>query len=708
MESFSPRCGHAALRSLIFVLLGSCVLLGAAGTAGADIDDVQQSSWGLATEGPSRVVDRYDSLGWAVEEAGGFVYVGGKFLEVTNGQDVQAQAHLAAFDLDSGAWVSSIRPIVGGPVLALELSPDGGLFVGGEMDEWNGATIGALVKINPVTGELWPGFTTRIYGGTSAIRDLSMGPDGWMYAAGTFTTASANGNPGSVESVVRFDPVTGAIDWSWVPATDGGAIWGVSRSYTENVVYLAGWNNVKNGQTVVGLDSSDADVVVWDTFVLNFNCCNHMYDIQATPFGTVFAVGEQHGAYLYDEADDWAQIAGHVTSYDSRFQESSVRRGGDYQDIEMSSDGLTLYASCHCWGSHSSGVGFTPRYSFDISTVVGTPTGQISSTAAYDSITGTRDQSFLPYMAGDSGGWGVLEASDGCIWIAGGIDAVGPPGDQTAGRDLVRLCEEGYVPPNDLNPPGSCQAQISGATVEVTWPSAAGANDYVISRSVAGGTIYWRGVSATSPFIDSARSGTLAYQVQSRAANGDRSAPVDCVTEDVTPPLEAPPLCTATIEGGTVDVVWPVANGADEYVIYRSVDGGPEYWRGRTASTSFADSSRSGTLVYLVASRTNAGQVSVRTSCTTVDNNGPIEPVAFCAVTAVGNDATLTWPEAPGVDAETEYIVYRSVDGGDRFWRGRVSVPAFEDTLRTGDVTYYVAVKQGVDLSVVTTCQPVV
>ncbi len=700
--------GARILRLVIAALAGAVTLVGLSSVAGAAIDDQQQSSWGLANEGPSRVVDRYDSLGWAIEEAGGFIWTGGKFLEVTDGQQTVPQPHLAVFDRDTGDFVASIRPNVGGPVLTLEPGPDGSLFVGGEMDDWNGVTIGALAKIDPTTGELWPGFSTRVYGGTSVIRDLSMGPDGWMYAVGTFTTASFNGNAGTVESVVRFDPVTGSIDWSWVPDTDGGALWGISRSYTQDVVYLAGWNNVKDGQVVVGLDSSDADVVVWDAFDLNFNCCDHMYDIQATPFGTVLAVGEQHGAYLYDEADDWAQIAGHTTSFDSRFQVSSVRRGGDYQDIEMTRDGRTLYASCHCWGSHSSGIGFTPTYSFDLSNVTGTPTGQISSTAAYDSISGARDMSFNPYMAGDSGGWGVLEASDGCIWIAGGIDAVGPIGDQSPGRDLVRLCEEGYVPPNNLEPPVSCQATISGATVSATWPAAAGATDYVVSRSVDGGTVYWRGVSASSPFVDSSRTGALLYEVQSRAANGTRSAPRTCTTTDATPPLTAPANCSATINGAVVDVVWPTAAGADEYVVYRSVDGGTQFWRGRTVDTAFADSSRSGALLYFVASRSGSGQLSSRTECTTVDNNGLIEPVGSCAVSVAGDLATVSWPIAPDADGSTEYVIFRSVDGGSQFWRGRTAALSFDDQLRAGDITYYVQVKQGSESSTRTTCQPVV
>lgn len=695
-------------RLFLVTTLGMAVALGFAATAGAAIDDEQQSSWGLATEGPSRVVNNFDSLGWAVEEAGGFVFAGGKFLDVTNGQQTVSQPHLAAFDRDTGAFVSTIRPDVGGPVLALEPSPDGALFVGGEMDEWNGVTIGALAKIDPATGDLWPGFSTRVYGGTSVIRDLSMGPDGWMYAAGTFTTASSNGNPGAVQSVIRFDPVTGAIDWTWVPATGGGAIWGVSRSYTENVVYLAGWNNVRDGLQVVGIDSSNPALTVWTGFQMNFNCCSHMYDVQATPSGTILAVGEQHGAYLYDESNNWSQISGHTTSYDSRFQANSVRRGGDYQDIELSRDGQTLYASCHCWGSHSTGIGFTPTYSSDLANVVGTPTGLVSSTVAYDAVSGVRDQSFNPYMAGDSGGWGVLEASDGCIWIAGGINAVGPIGDQSPGRDLARLCEEGYTPPNDLEPPATCVATISGATVSVAWPSANGAADYVVSRSVDGGNTFWRGVSATSPFVDSSRSGTLVYQVQSRSAAGVRSAAQTCTTEDATPPLAAPANCAATITGNLVNVTWPAAAGADEYVIYRSVDGGSQSWRGRVATTSFDDSNRSGTLIYFVASRTASGQFSNRTECTTVDNNGPIEQVASCLVSVAGNVATVSWPAAPGADAATEYVVFRNVDGGNQFWRGRTGALTFDDQLRDGDISYFVATKQGNETSDRTTCQPVV
>ncbi len=700
------------------VLAATCLLAGLAGTLTAvpsaaapapavPVDDVQRSNWGLATEGPSRVVANFDALGWAVEEAGGKVFAGGKFLDVTNGASTERQPFLAAFSVSSGTWLSDITPDLGGPVLSLEPSPDGALFVGGEMDEWNGQTIGAFAKIDPATGDLWPGWDTRIFGGTSVVRDMSMGPDGWLYVAGTFTTASDNQNPTAVTNVIRLDPTTGDIDWTWIPPSFGGTVWGVSASYTQNTVYLAGRFD---GTDVIGIDSVNPNQTVWDGFVMNYPCCGVMYDVQATPFGTVMAVGEQHGAYLYDENNAFAQLAGHTTSYDSRYQASNIRRGGDYQDIELHGD--TLYASCHCWGSHSSGVP-TPTYSSNLANSGGVHTGLVSSTIAYDAQTGARDMAFDPYMAGDVGGWGALVASDGCVWIAGGINAVGPPGNQAPGRDLVRLCEPGGGGPVPPDGPATCLATVSGDTVTVTWDADPTAQDYVIRRSVNGGTMWWRGVTTDTTFIDVGRDGDLAYTVTSRSPEGLQSAPTDCTTEIVVEPPpaapDAPATCLAVIDGDTVTVTWPAADGAADYIIYRSADGGPQFWRGRTADTTFIDSNRNAELVYHVASRSADLVRSDRTECgVDVEPVDPITPVAQCTVQVVDapNGVQVSWPAV--AEPGAEYVIYRTVDGGNRFWRGRVSGTTFDDLLRDASFEYEVEVKVGNDRSEPTTCTPVV
>lgn len=680
----------------------------------AAIDDVQRTQWGLATFGQSNAIANFSALGWAVEEVNGIVYAGGNFLDVTNGNQTERQPYLAAFSVNSGVWHEAFAPDVGGPVLALERGPGGSLFVGGEMGDWNGQSLGALVKIDPVTGNPWPGWNTRVYGGTSVVRDLSLGPDGWLYVGGTFTTASDSGNPQSVANVIRVDPDTGAIDWTWIPETDGGAVWGVSASYTQPTVYIAGWGNVMNGEQVIGINSTDPSQVMWSGFQMNYGCCNHMYDVQATPHGTVLAVGEQHGAYLYDESDNMAQIIGHVTSYDSRYQASSSRRGGDYQDIELVGD--TLYASCHCWGSHSTGIGYTPQYRSNIALVGGTHTGLVSGVIAYDAATGVRDQSFNPYMAGDIGGWGVLEASDGCLWIAGGFNAVGPPGNQTAGRDLVRLCDEGFVPQAGIDPPASCLASFSGDTITISWDAVVGASDYVVYRTADGGNQNWRGRTVDLTFTDTNRDADLVYYVAARDAQGDATDRTLCTSEIVTPPAPTPLLppanCTATITGNTVSVAWDAAVEATEYVVYRSVDGGNQYWRGVTSDLVFADSNRDAPLIYYVASKSPDRERSERGICTTIDDDGGdaqpvvVDPVDACTVTVVNapNEVLIEWDAVDAIGAQ--YIAYRSVDGGNWFWRGKTNDTSFGDTLRAGSIEYGVDVKVGSQKSERTFCTP--
>jgi Domain of unknown function (DUF5122) beta-propeller len=700
----------------IILLLGVAALtvvsLAQATPSAADLVAEQRTPWGLSTVGTSRTVANFSSLGWALEEMSGKVYTGGDFLNVTNGVATEPQPYLAAFATDTGVFQPDFRPQVGGPVLSLTAAPDGGLFVGGEMDTWNGREMGALVKINPATGELWPGWNTRVYGGTSVVRDVTLEPDGWLYVVGSFTTASDTGAPRTVANVVRMNPTTGAIDWTWLPQITNGGVWGVSRSRTNSSVYLAGWFAV-SGKPAIGLDAVDATKVTWSSFTMNYPCCGHMYDVQATEFGTVLFAGEQHGLYVYDETKNMALKISHATNYDSRYQVSSTRRGGDYQELERVGD--RIYATCHCWGSHSTTVGGAQPYAGDLSRAGGTHTGSVSAVVAYDARSGERVQSFNPYMAGDVGGWGVLGASDGCLWVTGGINAIGEVGSQQPARDLVRLCQPGGGAPAPVTQPEACRAAFKDGKVTVTWPAVVGVIDYVIYRSVDEGAPSWRGKVSGVSFTDTSRTGDLVYLVASRNAAGVRSTMTRCATEvlDVVIPLLPPELCTATVNGSSVDVAWAAGSGATDYVVYRSVDGGGASWRGRTAGLRFADTNRTGTLVYSVASKSAAGEITARTTCGSGSPDTPpvpevTDPVPSCTVTPdpATNSALVSWPAAPEVNPD--YVVSRSVDGGAVSWRGKVTALSFTDTMRKGTLEYSVEVKVGANRSTRTLCTPTV
>ncbi len=115
-------------------------------------------------------------------------------------------------------------------------------------------------------------------------------------------------------------------------------------------------------------------------------------------------------------------------------------------------------------------------------------------------------------------------------------------------------------------------------------------------------------------------------------------SPVDAQT--LMPPTSCSVVATATSN----TVTWPAGPGAAEYVVYRSVDGGPIYWRGRVAGLSFVDSTRTGRLQYYVASRAANGAVSSQVACTT---GRPF----VTDVVAVGDMATCGADEAPAVSA---------------------------------------------------------
>lgn len=86
-----------------------------------------------------------DAVVWALAYSRGVLYVGGSFQNVrppgaAPGTSEVPQARLAAFDADTGEFISSWRPrVAGGNVYSLNVSPDGSrLYVGGAFEHVDG------------------------------------------------------------------------------------------------------------------------------------------------------------------------------------------------------------------------------------------------------------------------------------------------------------------------------------------------------------------------------------------------------------------------------------------------------------------------------------------------------------------------------------------------------------------------------------------
>ena len=114
----------------------------------------------------------------AMQEAGGRMFVGGSFTKVVNnaGGSVDHK-FLTAFDVNTGAWISSCKPILDGRVWDMEVSRDGQLIIAGDFTKVNGDTAAAgLAKLNPNTCTVDPSFRVRVNrsGGRGMVRGISL------------------------------------------------------------------------------------------------------------------------------------------------------------------------------------------------------------------------------------------------------------------------------------------------------------------------------------------------------------------------------------------------------------------------------------------------------------------------------------------------------------------------------------------------------
>ena len=718
----------AAALSMIF---GIVAVLGAPTPASAEYDSTKRSDYGVATQGASGTIAQWDALTWEIEQVGNRIFVGGNFLDVVDGSGtiVGSQPYLAAMDATTGEWESWFTPDVGNAVFAMEIAPDGGLLVGGEMGTWNGQTIGALAKINPVTGDLWPGFNTRVYGGTSVIRDMQLEDDGWLYLAGGFTTVSENGVPIAQSGAVRIDPVTGAVDTSWTPQVTDGSVWGISRSKTTNLTYLAGHFNFVNGEsgTAGFVSVDDTGQVVDKRDKVPFNgCfaiggyCTQMYDVVATPQGDVWVGGVEHSLYVLDESSNLDMKWHHYAGCDPTKNVECLPAdwyGGEFQELELIGD--RVYATCHCWfdlySSQNQVLVHANRTLWQGVEGIDFTHQTINAVMAFDAVSGAVIPTFVPLLGGDAGGFGLhYNNSDGCLWVAGGIDSYGPPGGvQPLAHDVVRLCDE-LGPGTPAGPastppvPTQCRASNVGAIATVDFELPEGAVRGVVYRSVNGGGFSWRGAVDTpgTTFSEALPVGAITqYQVRAKYEADQLSAPLVCDPAiDLQPSLQPVPSCSAALDGNDRPVVsWELANDAVDYVIFRSVNGNNNYWRGKVSdgSQSFTDSPAqlNKTYTYNVLAKDVNGVAAAATVCAPDVALTPpsLTPVASCsALVGAADLAVLTWDASPNA---TDYIVYRSVNGSSRFWRGKVQTTGFTSSsaLVAGKTYAYDVVAVGAD-----------
>jgi hypothetical protein len=718
----SPRARAytVALAAVLFALMS---LLGAnvaeaqdSGVSGTlppgdtlDYSSLAANPWGLeGLEHGSNNLN-YDSYVFAMIQRGNRLYVGGKFLEVTNGSTTRSQPFLAAFNATTGNHIASFQPDIEWPVFALAVSPDNSrLFVGGEFDDAGAPGTAAFAALDPISGAVDPTFDLEVSRPWSTLRPRIhaieiVGND--MYLGGAFSRVSQGGTLVNTKNVARVSVLDGTPDTSFDPDVDGGAVWALEGSPDGSRLYMGGLFDIVNGGTVEafatvntsdGLLTPGLPLDLEEYFDSGFK--TFVSSIQAV--GDRVVIGGQDHKTLITEADDLNVLREwHTNQYNAE-----AGRGGDTQDITVAGD--VIFVGCHCWGQvHEIGT----DYFVDVESVY-----------ALDLTTGDHLTSFAPDLNGISGPWALHVAPDQCLWTGGDYLQAGG----TAARNLVRLCANGATDPKPVT---ACTvADLGGGSVQVDWTRAANdnADRYVIHRSRNGGTFSWAGMvpSPGSGYTNNnVQPDSYAYRVTTMKGN-EASAAVDCSPSPIDVGADDGPVavvsCTVADAGsGEVHVSWDAAanDNADAYVVHRSRNGGPLSWAGRITApaTSFTNTGvQPDTYSYTVTTRLGSAAADA-VSCSPADLvvGAPSLPVAVvsCAATQVdGSSIDISWVPAANDNAE-RYIVYRSRNAGVASWAGAVTAPGTtfaNSNIRTGTYTYEVAVRSGSALSARVPCSP--
>ncbi len=587
----------------------------------AELTDQPTTSWGVSGLATGTFADTIRSEVWAIEQIGNRVYVGGRFTDVTNGNQSIGQPFIAAFNATSGVYISSFAPQLDNAVFALEAAPDGSkLFVAGSFETVNGVSTGGLVALDPTTGDLdsWPG---RI-GGYNLVRNLDLvGND--LYVVGSFQAVSSPAGNNTAWGAARFNWQTGNHDTAWRPVVSGGSVWGIAASEVNDRVYLAGAFTQVNGESRPGgfaaLNASNDDLA---SGVLPFqvNTQNvsrqYLYDVVAVN-GLVFTGGSEHFVQVLNESD-LSLVKFHI----------SEPNRGDYQDIEVVGD--RVYAGCHCrldqTLNSSDGIRwFGPIPDGETNAPI-TGTSANSWVMALDANTGQHVETFVPDVNSSGPGiWAIHGGDDGCVWFGGNITRWGG----TTQRNVSRICEGGGNGGDTERPstPGRPQIQNVGPdSVELAWnPSTdnVGVAGYRIYNN-ANGTVLLD-VNGTSGTITGLAPGT--YEIYTRAydAAGNesyRSGFTNVVITgnngtDTERPSTPTGLVLADADAVSVDLSWNPSTdnvGVAGYRIFNNADGSVVADVNNTQATVNLPP---GTYTFFVKAYDAAGNLSWRTNLVT-------------------------------------------------------------------------------------------
>ena len=251
----TTKSGRARAFGLLIAVLSALLLIGGGlSPTGASADTMPPDPTNPAsppTVGATALpTTQINGVAWAQTVVGDTVYVAGKFSTARPagspaGSNTTSRSNLLAYNITTGALISTFNVPLNGQALAIAASPDRTrIYVGGDFTTAGGAPAYRVVAISTSTGQAISSFRPVM---ESQVRALAA-TNTAVYAGGTFS--SVNGV--SRGYIAKINASNGTLDTSWSASADY-VVDALAVSPDGNRVYAGGRFKNVNGASHYGL-----------------------------------------------------------------------------------------------------------------------------------------------------------------------------------------------------------------------------------------------------------------------------------------------------------------------------------------------------------------------------------------------------------------------------------------------------------------------
>ncbi|MGZ4735392.1 MAG: PKD domain-containing protein [Acidimicrobiia bacterium] len=272
----SVRRRYSVLAALVTVVLLSAnlvALVGSTVTAAPAAADTAPADPSLETVTAAALPTvQINGVVWAQVIVGNRVYATGQFTSArpagaAAGTNETARSNILAFDITTGALITSWAPSLNAQGLAITASADGStIFVAGDFDHVNGQTRNRVAAIDATTGALAAGFSSS--GADSRVSAIAVNGN-TLYAGGYFATFGGQART----RLAAVNATTGAL-LPWAPTADREVLSMVVHPASGRVI-IGGNFNFLSGITELGMGSLDGVTAAVMPWAANQTIQNH-------------------------------------------------------------------------------------------------------------------------------------------------------------------------------------------------------------------------------------------------------------------------------------------------------------------------------------------------------------------------------------------------------------------------------------------------